>query len=296
MNGSYGKYATAGIIGEINLLFFRQPAICFGAHAMLLPIAFADATHHQAGRVVAEHAHQEGQLLLVLSGTATVTAEEGFWLTPPGFGVWIPANCEHGAIYSETSSLINLRFAPALCAALSATCELVQVTDLLRELAHEVVRLQPARDEVPTLNLMAQLMVHQARRPWRGSGLFVPHGRDRRLRGAINRVRADPGANFQLDELARQSATSGRTLARLFAHETGMSFRRWLEYFRVVCAIDRLAQGQAITETALELGYQSASSFTTLFTRVLGHPPKRYMQLLAARRLQSNAGSAAMPP
>lgn len=260
---------------------------------MFEPIAFADATHHEAGRVVEEHAHQEGQLLLVLSGTATVTAEEGFWLTPPGFGVWIPAHTHHGAVYSEASSLINLRFAPTVCQALSARCELVQVTDLLRELAHEVVRLQEVKDEVHTSNLMAQLIVHQARRPWKGSGLFVPHGKDRRLRTAINMIREAPGADIQLEELARQSATSGRTLARLFTHETGMSFRRWLEYFRVVCAIDRLAQGQSITETALELGYQSASSFTTLFTRVLGHPPKRYMLFLAERKLaDSNLASA----
>lgn len=263
---------------------------------MFEPIAFADATQHPAGRVVADHAHEEGQLLLVLSGTATVTAEKGFWLTPPGFGVWIPAHTDHGAAYSEASSLINLRLPPSVCTALSAACELVQVTDLLRELAHEVVRLQGQKSEVHTSNLMAQLIVHQARRPWTGGGLFVPHGKDRRLRTAIKLVRSAPGAHIQLEDLARQSATSGRTLARLFTHETGMSFRRWLEYFRVVCAIDRLAQGQSITETALELGYQSASSFTTLFTRVLGHPPKRYMLLLAERKLGNSSAAALARP
>lgn len=59
-----------------------------------------------------------------------------------------------------------------------------------------------------------------------------------------------------------------------------MTFRRWREHMRLVTSIDKLARGETITATALELGYASASSFTTLFTRVLGVPPRRYMSLI----------------
>jgi AraC-like DNA-binding protein len=50
-----------------------------------------------------------------------------------------------------------------------------------------------------------------------------------------------------------------------------------------VRAVDKLARGQSITQTALELGYRSARSSTTLFTQLLGAPPRRYMQQLHQR-------------
>lgn len=62
-----------------------------------------------------------------------------------------------------------------------------------------------------------------------------------------------------------------------------MTFGRWREHLRIVCAVDKLARGRSITQTALELGYRSASSFTTLFTRVLAVPPRRYMRQLHQR-------------
>ncbi|KAF1043865.1 MAG: HTH-type transcriptional regulator NimR [Herbaspirillum frisingense] len=251
---------------------------------MISSLVFAQEVHHPAGRSIAHHDHGEGQLLLVLKGTATITAEEGFWLTPPGFAIWIPAGCSHGARYSKESSLINIRFDARLCEGQSADCTLISVSDLMRHLAHEAVHLAASGDRSDAQELVARLMVHQMGHHWNGTGLFVPHGRDRRLRQAIDILRKDPGLSLQLEELAQRSATSGRTLARLFMKETGMSFRRWRDYFCVVCAIDRLAQGQSITQTALELGYQSASSFTTLFTRLLGHPPKRYLRMLEQAR------------
>jgi AraC-like DNA-binding protein len=247
---------------------------------MLTQPVVAAEIRHPAGHAIAHHEHREGQLLLVLSGTATITAEEGFWLTPPGFAIWIPAGCGHGARYSKDSTLIDARFGASLCQPLSSHCSLISVSDLLRDLAHEAVRLSGKKEGGEELELVARLMAYQMAHRWNGAGLFVPHGQDRRLRQAIDILRADPGLAIQLEELARRSATSSRTLARLFMKETGMSFRRWREYFCVVCAIDSLAQGHSITQTALALGYQSASSFTTLFTRLLGHPPKRYLQML----------------
>jgi len=43
-------------------------------------------------------------------------------------------------------------------------------------------------------------------------------------------------------------------------------------------AVDRLVRGQNITRVALDLGYGSPSSFTTMFVRILGKPPGRYLK------------------
>ncbi|WP_413739198.1 helix-turn-helix domain-containing protein [Sodalis sp. RH21] len=84
--------------------------------------------------------------------------------------------------------------------------------------------------------------------------------------------------------MAAISACSARTLARLFIKEAGMTFTRWRDHVRVMTAADRLARGHNVTAIALELGYQRANNFSTMFSRLLGAPPRRYMRLLLNRR------------
>lgn len=119
---------------------------------------------------------------------------------------------------------------------------------------------------------------YEASKPTHGPVLFVPQGRDPRLVRVIDRLKSEPGDDATLEELADLAASSPRTLARLFLSETGMTFGRWREHLRIVSAVDRLVRGQSITQTALELGYLSPNSFTTMFTRILGMPPARYLK------------------
>ena len=241
---------------------------------------------HPAGGGVPTHQHLNGQLTVVLGGTMRVTADQGWWLAPPGLAVWVPPQTPHAASYSEISSLINVNFPQQIAQRLPAECRTMAVSDLLRELAREAVRLDAEQQEksaeraVGSLVLIAELMVLQLMRPVATPGLFVPHGQDRRLRKAIDILHQEPGAELSIEALASRVNSSERTLSRLFVSETGMTFRRWREHMRLVTSIDKLARGHTITATALELGYSSASSFTTLFTRVLGVPPRRYMSLM----------------
>ncbi|PLZ00467.1 AraC family transcriptional regulator [Burkholderia sp. WAC0059] len=251
------------------------------------PALEASAIDHRVGVEIARHAHDRGQLSLVLRGTMMVTSEDGWWLIPPGLAFWVPPDVAHGARYSESSSLLHLRFDARFVASVPRHCDSIVMTDLLRELAHEAVRIDGQTAQADTLALIAQLVVQQIRQPKPGPGLFVPHGRDRRLQHAVAELRRHPGDDITLDALAARAHTSSRTLARLFVTETGMTFGRWREHLRVVCAVDRLARGQSITQTALELGYRSTSSFTTLFTRLLGMPPRKYMLRLMAREKQA---------
>jgi AraC-like DNA-binding protein len=270
------------IIREVFRCFFFYPAIFWRPVAMLPCPVDVIAIDHAAGVGIAPHAHDSGQLSIVLRGTMAITGDDGWWLAPPGLAVWVPPDVVHEARYSESSSVILVRFSRTW-AARPSRCGTVVVSDLLRELAREAVRLCEIGCEASTLELLAQLMALQVKEPPSGPGLFVPHGRDRRLLQAIEYLRLHPGSNVSLDELAALANTSSRTLARLFAAETGMTYGRWREHLRAVCAVDRLARGQSITQTALELGYQSASSLTTLFTRLLGAPPRQYMRQMRER-------------
>lgn len=268
------------IIGEVLQPFFRESAKMQPPTAIVASDIAAFAVEHGAGMELAEHHHDCGQVSVVFRGTLTVTSDDGWWVVPPGMVIWIPPQLTHGARYSESSSLIHLRLSYSLTSSLPGNCVSVVATDFLRALAFEALRLQSVESQSEGIDLVARLVVMQLALPQSGLRLYLPHGRDRRLQRATAILRSAPGENVTLDELALKVHTSGRTLARLFITETGMSFTRWRDHLKIINAIDRLARQRSITQTALELGYRSTSSFTTLFTRLVGLPPKRYMQFL----------------
>ncbi|MEF9387259.1 helix-turn-helix transcriptional regulator [Ralstonia solanacearum species complex bacterium KE056] len=70
---------------------------------------------------------------------------------------------------------------------------------------------------------------------------------------------------------------SERTLTRALRSEIGMSFGAWRRQLHVVLALQLLSQGETVHAIAIELGYDSASSFVTTFRKTVGKPPARYM-------------------
>jgi AraC-like DNA-binding protein len=45
----------------------------------------------------------------------------------------------------------------------------------------------------------------------------------------------------------------------------------------VILALRRLTAGESVQAVALDLGYESASSFVTMFRKMVGTPPGRYL-------------------
>ena len=86
----------------------------------------------------------------------------------------------------------------------------------------------------------------------------------------------EPGSARTLGEWGRRTGASSRTLARGFLRETGLTFGRWRQQARLLEALTRLAQGQSVTNVALDLGYESPSAFTSMFKRALGKTPSAY--------------------
>ena len=69
---------------------------------------------------------------------------------------------------------------------------------------------------------------------------------------------------------------TGRTLARHFRLETGMSFVQWRQQIRILEALRRLGMKEPVTTVAIELGYDSPSAFISMFKKALGKTPGQY--------------------
>jgi AraC-like DNA-binding protein len=56
-----------------------------------------------------------------------------------------------------------------------------------------------------------------------------------------------------------------------------MSFGRWRQQLHVILALQWLTRGDSVQSVATDLGYESASSFVTMFRKLIGTSPARYM-------------------
>jgi AraC-like DNA-binding protein len=71
---------------------------------------------------------------------------------------------------------------------------------------------------------------------------------------------------------------SRRAFTRQFKRETGLSFVSWRQQACLFAALPRLVAGEPVTTVAIDLGYENPASFTTMFKRILGAPPRDYLR------------------
>jgi AraC-like DNA-binding protein len=105
----------------------------------------------------------------------------------------------------------------------------------------------------------------------------LPQPRDARARKLADMLRLNPSEQRPLEALSAECGASKRTMQRLFAEESGMSFSRWRQRARLVHAMQSLAAGQSVTNAALEAGYSTTSAFISMFRNQLVTTPTRYL-------------------
>ena len=93
---------------------------------------------------------------------------------------------------------------------------------------------------------------------------------------ALHVIEADPSRPLALDDVARDIATSRRSLQRAFENE-GITFREAVAVARMRRAKALLAQGaMPIYQVADRVGYRSKAEFTKAFKRHTGQTPSAY--------------------
>jgi len=221
------------------------------------------------------HSHPRAHIICPQTGAYWVITPEGTWLVPAGLAIWIPPGIHH-EVYSHGAVSAQVLFVdPAHAAPLPARCGTVRVTPLLSALVERTLRYgNDYRPGSPAERLARVMLDELASMTF--APLFLPVSKEPRLARAMLKLMADPGPGFGIDDLARETGASPRTLARLFRSETGLSFGEWRRNLVLSRAIERLEKGEQVTEVALDLGYGSPSSFTYMFRKRLGVPPRRY--------------------
>ena len=222
------------------------------------------------------HQHRKAQLIYVINGVITIEADRGIWTVPPQCAVWIPAGVMHLARSTGHITIGSLYIEPGLAGSFLEECGIVFVQPLLRELLVRFIngpQLYP-EGETREARLVSVLLDELQAAPI--EPLHLPMPRDRRLRRLAEMLIDTPSLRFTIEEWGARVGASKRTLSRLFQRDTGMSFVRWKQQLHVGLTLQRLALGEAVTNIAIDLGYESPSSFIAMFRRMLGQTPARY--------------------
>ena len=239
------------------------------------------ANHYRKGVRLDTHLHREAQLVYAAEGTMQVTTPKGRWLVPPDRAVWVPALLEHSIDVLADIEMRTLYFDLAWLARQDRSRDfdaeyVVRVSRLLHEtiLALFDGRNDTGRTEV--LVRLALLELHEAE----DSATFIPLPHEPRCRRAADIVLGDPTGAHEIETLARTVGTSARTLSRLFASETQLSFKSWCQRARIAAAIQKLSTeaNVSVKQLASDLGYASVPAFSHAFRQVTGKTPTAFSE------------------
>ena len=233
------------------------------------------ALDYACGYHIAPHRHARTQFVHAESGLMRVTTGSGAWVVPPGHALWMPAGVEHEIRALKAILMRTLYLDPDVVYWLPVECRVVTVPPLLRHLISKAVTLPRDHDPAGAGGRLMAVLLDELK-DLIPTPLYLPFPHDGRLRGIVSALLENPADDRTLDGWARSAGASSRTLARLFAAETGMTFGEWRRRRRLFAAVEWLTSGRPVTQVALDLGYESPSAFIAMFKRHMGATPSRF--------------------
>lgn len=227
------------------------------------------------------HKHRKGQLVVACCGGIMCTVEDGVWMVPSGFGVWIPGGVTHSNRVTANGQVCFLFVEPGVASLPDRCCTLVLSSLILELILHLGRQPQDYPANSPTARLAGVLLEQLEDAP--SEQLYLPLPASSQLRTIARALAQDPSNRATMANWARQVAMSERSLARLVKSETGLTFGQWRKQWQIIVALQSLAEGESVQRTAEALGYESVSSFISMFRKTLGTSPARYVRNSAVR-------------
>lgn len=180
-------------------------------------------------------------------------------------GYFVFGSPDAALIVSLLPQLMHLRGEPRL-------------TVLVQLVADEARQQRSGRDLV--LTRLAEVLLVEGLRSTTGAtatpGLLRGLA-DHRLSAAIRRMHEDPARPWTVEQLGRESALSRSAFFERFSRAVGVAPMAYLQVWRMALAKALLRRNDlSLAEVAERVGYSSASTFSTAFSRHVGQPPARY--------------------
>lgn len=230
-----------------------------------------------AGTSTGWHSHPRGQLLYATEGVMVIHSDVGSWVVPPNRALWMVTGLRHCVTMSGDVLMRTAYVDEAAIKRLPKASCVINVSPLLRELLVEAVRIPATGKLTPRDKRLIALLTDELRVS-STVPLHLPIPGDDRLRSICDALIARPDDQTSAAGWAETIAVGERTLQRMFAKGTGMTFSQWREQARLLAALTAIAQGKKVIDVAFDCGYSSHSAFTAMFRRHFGVPPSAFYQ------------------
>lgn len=149
---------------------------------------------------------------------------------------------------------------------------------LVRLVREEAMQTRSGRDLI--LTRLVEILLIEALRAAPGDTAQVGLLRglaDERLALSIREMHRDPSRAWTVEQLAKVAALSRSAYFQRFTRAVGMPPMEYLLAWRMAIAKDILDRQDLVIEKVAErVGYSSASTFSTAFTRYVGRSPSGY--------------------
>lgn len=250
----------------------------------------------------------EGSCLLMVEGQADITLKAGDFVLMPatpgftlsGFDPVVPKQIDPKILSSPTDEIRHgqadgkpdvrmlgghfLFDSPDVSLLVSLLPVLLHVRGverlsvLVRLVREECMSQRPGREHV--LAKLLEVVLVEALRSTADENAPVGLLRglaDVKLAAAMRLMHSDPARAWTVEELATQAALSRSAFFVRFTRAVGQPPMEYLLAWRMALAKDLLRSNDvAIATVAERVGYGSASTFSTAFSRYVGLPPGRY--------------------
>ncbi|WP_172298413.1 AraC family transcriptional regulator [Pseudoruegeria sp. HB172150] len=158
-----------------------------------------------------------------------------------------------------------------------------RLTRLVRMVGEEAAAENVGRDLI--LARLVEILLIEALRsvPGKAAEQGLLRGlADPRIAVALRQVHADTERSWTVESLAREAGMSRSAFFDRFLRTVGLRPMEYLLTWRMAVAKDLLRAGSiALDDVARRVGYGSASTFSTAFSRHVGMPPGRFMRIAA---------------
>ncbi|WAA65570.1 AraC family transcriptional regulator [Microbacterium oxydans] len=235
----------------------------------VLPIG----TDYPPDHLLAHHAHRRAQLLYGATGIMQVETLDGSWTIPTNRAVLIPPQTSHQVRMRDVTTW-SLYIEPSAVPWWPASCTVIEVEPLLRELLREANDFDAGYDASGRDGAVVQLILQELQRVT-PLPLSVSLPRAEPFRSLCTEYLGRPDVALTNVDWARAAMMSTRNFDRRFREATGMSPSMWRTRARLLASITLLRR-MPVAQVAGDLGYASPASFTAAFTRTFGAPPSSF--------------------
>jgi AraC-like DNA-binding protein len=255
---------------------------------------FGRATVYQLNRAFNVHAHREGHLIFHVGGTpAQIDVCDQRWrlmedsvvaVNPWEPHNFLPTDTANGGIFfvlyvnhewfaPNAANAQNLRFGRTH----------FKRTDVLDKHIRRAAALVCGAPSLRNLDCeLRQLIDSCYEESWQQSDTaqsarVAATITDFRVRKSIKLMSESPGAEIELDSIARESGLSRPHFYRLFRNQTGVTPHLYLNTLIMEQALDALVATESpIADISFDLGFTSQSGFTRFFAANVGMAPTDY--------------------